>query len=61
MPFHSPFLESVTAVMLQDLNDRRAFTRQGLAIPAFQTSTGQDPCDSLGDESIVSESVSTII
>ncbi|PUU81782.1 fatty acid synthase beta subunit dehydratase [Tuber borchii] len=59
-PFHSPYLESATGIILEDLKEIEAFTRQDLAIPVFHTSTGQDLRDGSGDESIISELVNMI-
>jgi len=59
-PFHSPYLESATGIILEDLKEIGAFTRQDLAIPVFHTSTGKDLRDGSGDESIISELVNMI-
>jgi len=59
-PFHSPYLESATGIILEDLKEIGAFTRRDLAIPVFHTSTGQDLRDGPGDESIISELVNMI-
>ena len=56
-PFHSPYLESATGIILEGHKEIEAFTRQDLAIPVFHTSTGQDLRDGSGDESIIFELV----
>jgi len=57
VPFHSPYLESATGIIFEDLKEIEAITRQDLATPAFHTSTGQNPLNSSGDESIIVELV----
>ena len=58
--FHSPYLQPATGIILDDLKEIEAFTRQDLVIPIFYTSTGPDLRDVLGDESMTSELVNMI-
>ena len=58
--FHSPCLQPATGIILDDLKEIEAFTRQDLVIPIFYTSTDPDLYDVLGDESMISELVDMI-
>lgn len=59
-PFHSPYLESATAIILHDLEGIRTFTRDALAIPVYHTSTGEDLRHGSGHPSVIAELVSMI-
>ena len=45
--FHSPYLQPATGIILDDLKEIEAFTRQDLVIPIFYTSTDPDLYDVL--------------
>jgi fatty acid synthase subunit beta len=59
-PFHSPYLEAAAPIIEEDVKDITTFTKSGLAIPVYDTNTGEDLRKSAAGESIVSELVRMI-
>lgn len=57
---HSPYLESATGIISDDLKEIGAFTQQDLAITVFNTPIGRDLDDSSGDESIIYKWINVI-
>jgi len=59
-PFHSPYLETAAPIIEEDLKNITSFTKESLAIPVYDTHTGEDLRESASGSSIVPDLVRLI-
>ncbi|KAI5848125.1 acyl transferase domain-containing protein [Tricharina praecox] len=59
-PFHSPYLETAAPIIEEDLKGITTFTKESLAIPVYDTHTGEDLRESATGSSIVHDLVRMI-